>query len=361
MAALLTVAMCVVMVGCGSSVDPNASRLETAPPAPESNEPSVVVEPPNEDTDQLSGDQTEASGEGLEDTVDELLEVHGIIITRSYYHNSEDGDSIVFIYDINIVNPDDGSVQEIASLRYYQPRTPASAGYYFLPAGIGADNRIGYDRRIFSSDFTKMAVTMYLTDKNETHAGWVNSDGEFYDVTVALGEASGDFDPAVHYAAIGFTEDDMFVYNDDIHAQPYKWSTVNFFYTDANDPTYSQDGYLFQYPVTIDGEAYCMTDWCDEETYLADYHTKRSGCTVVKYNITTGTAEELVSGEVRTNWSGVYSPDGSMIAFLSKVNGGSGAPEIYIMTAEGDNPQKITCELELSKDGACPCSIIGWK
>lgn len=364
MATLLTVVMCATLVACGSSVDPNASALEREV---EVTEPPVAVEPPTDEAeaeDEGWMEEQEAESTMEEASVDEVapeVELSGIIVVQSYYYASNGGDSNVFVYDINVVDPNDGSVEKLTSLRYYQPYAPANAGYYFVPAGIGYYNRIGYDRRIFSSDFTKMAITIGIVEKNETHAGWIDSNGEFFDVTAALGETSGDFDPAVHHMAIGFTEDDMFVYNDDLYAQSYQWSRVNFFHTDANNPTYSQEGNLFQYPVTIDGEAYCMTDWCDEETYLADYHTKRSGCTVVKYNTTTGTAEELVSGEVRTNWSGVYSPDGSMIAFLSMTNGGGGAPEIYIMSADGSNPQKLTCELELSRDEACPCSIIGWK
>lgn len=222
---------------------------------------------------------------------------------------------------------------------------------------------VGNDRRYFSNDFSKMAATKVFNDKNETHAGWIDQSGEFFDVTEALGEQSSDFGDPVTYGAIGFTEDNLFVYSNNPSPSYMYWHNDDFRYV-SPDSNKSQEGNPLEgLCQIIDGNNrfYCISDRIDEGTFLVDGY-EGDFCGSMLYNPKSHESSEYIPGTSRSNWSGVCSPDGSQIAFLSMPKEGNSNPEIFIIPFEGGEPEKLNCDIVFSNDtDTSPSSILEWR
>ena len=304
--------------------------------------------------------------DGIEEevVVAETGEIEGIIVVQNYFYHADDGVSNIFVYSVQAVNPNTGESTKIAEFSVRRPYNVTSEDSYYLLPLIGDTNMVGYDQRYFSSDFSKMAATKIINDKNEAHAGWFDQSGNFFDVTEALGEQSSDFGDPVTYNAVGFTEDDLFVYNDNPYAIFSAWAELNFRFTDLNALNISQEGNPLDDSCQIinGNKLYAISDYIDDTMCLVYYHDKGNKTVSAKYDMNSGEVIPYIPGESRSNWSGVSSPDGSQIAFLSMPKEGNGNPEIFIIPFEGGEPEKLNCDIVFSNDtSTSPSSILEWK
>ena len=379
-----------VFAGCGSSQESAAaaSYEESTGPAVYADEvgeePAEIAEPDdasqgltdvtgeNDDFGRPPEDECIAweEDENIEDenieeaTIAETGEIEGIIVVQNYFYHADDGVSNIFVYSVQAVNPNTGESTKIAEFSVRRPYNVTSEDFYYLLPIIGDANMVGNDRRYFSNDFSKMAATKVFNDKNETHAGWIDQSGEFFDVTEALGEQSSDFGDPVTYNAVGFTEDDLFVYNDNPYAIFSAWAELNFRFTDLNALNISQEGNPLDDSCQIinGNKLYAISDYIDDTMCLVYYHDKGNKTVSAKYDMNSGEVIPYIPGESRSNWSGVSSPDGSQIAFLSMPKEGNGNPEIFIIPFEGGEPEKLNCDIVFSNDtSTSPSSILEWR
>lgn len=382
---ILTLALsAMVFAGCGSSQESAAaaSYEETGPAvyADEAEEePAISTEPAtsvgledvtgeNDDFGRPPEDECVAweEDDGIEEevVVAETGEIEGIIVVQNYFYHADDGVSNIFVYSVQAVNPNTGESTKIAEFSVRRPYNVTSEDSYYLLPLIGDTNMVGYDQRYFSSDFSKMAATKIINDKNEAHAGWFDQSGNFFDVTEALGEQSSDFGDPVTYNAVGFTEDDLFVYNDNPYAIFSAWAELNFRFTDLNALNISQEGNPLDDSCQIinGNKLYAISDYIDDTMCLVYYHDKGNKTVSAKYDMNSGEVIPYIPGESRSNWSGVSSPDGSQIAFLSMPKEGNGNPEIFIIPFEGGEPEKLNCDIVFSNDtSTSPSSILEWR
>lgn len=94
---------------------------------------------------------------------------------------------------VSSLDPETGEVRVLSSFDYR-----GTMEYYFdFP-----ENRYATGKDRFNDDYTKIALTWGKRAGKERHAGWMNSDGSFFDVTEALGQnSSSEFaDPVYYYA-----------------------------------------------------------------------------------------------------------------------------------------------------------------
>lgn len=384
---ILTLALsAMVFAGCGSSQESAAaaSYEESTGPAVYADEVgeelAEIAEP-----DDVSKGLIDVTGEnddfgrppedecaeweeddGIEEevVVAETGEIEGIIVVQNYFYHADDGVSNIFVYSVQAVNPNTGESTKIAEFSVRRPYNVTSEDSYYLLPLIGDTNMVGYDQRYFSSDFSKMAATKIINDKNEAHAGWFDQSGNFFDVTEALGEQSSDFGDPVTYNAVGFTEDDLFVYNDNPYAIFSAWAELNFRFTDLNALNISQEGNPLDDSCQIinGNKLYAISDYIDDTMCLVYYHDKGNKTVSAKYDMNSGEVIPYIPGESRSNWSGVCSPDGSQIAFLSMPKEGNGNPEIFIIPFEGGEPEKLNCDIVFSNDtDMSPSSILEWR
>ncbi len=384
---ILTLALsAMVFAGCGSSQESAAaaSYEESTGPAVYADEVgeelAEIAEP-----DDVSKGLIDVTGEnddfgrppedecaeweeddGIEEevVVAETGEIEGIIVVQNYFYHADDGVSNIFVYSVQAVNPNTGESTKIAEFSVRRPYNVTSEDSYYLLPLIGDTNMVGYDQRYFSSDFSKMAATKIINDKNEAHAGWFDQSGNFFDVTEALGEQSSDFGDPVTYNAVGFTEDDLFVYNDNPYAIFSAWAELNFRFTDLNALNISQEGNPLDDSCQIinGNKLYAISDYIDDTMCLVYYHDKGNKTVSAKYDMNSGEVIPYIPGESRSNWSGVSSPDGSQIAFLSMPKEGNGNPEIFIIPFEGGEPEKLNCDIVFSNDtSTSPSSILEWR
>ena len=389
-ATVMALVLCTTtLVGCGHKNDSSpapADYVESDGPAitdgsdtgknvtatPYTNEQGeILMQAPNddiignEDFEQAPKEENASlDAESMEEEVlSETGEIEGIIVVQNYFYHADDGISNIFVYSIESINPATGESAKIAEFSINRPHNVTSSEFYYLTPIIGLNNRFGYDRRFFSNDFSKMAATKVFNDKNETHAGWIDQSGEFFDVTEALGEQSSDFGDPVTYGAIGFTEDNLFVYSNNPSPSYMYWHNDDFRYV-SPDSNKSQEGNPLEgLCQIIDGNNrfYCISDRIDEGTFLVDGY-EGDFCGSMLYNPKSHESSEYIPGTSRSNWSGVSSPDGSQIAFLSMPKEGNSNPEIFIIPFEGGEPEKLNCDIVFSNDtDMSPSSILEWR
>lgn len=251
---------------------------------------------------------------------------------------------------ITRINPETGE-QQVDEPFYAEANAEFT---YILPGAQIFTTR----RHWFNNDYTRFAVTKCFTETNEYHAGWLNKDGSFFDVTEKLNlQSHGDFDDPVEYRAVGFSEDGQFVYTG---GREYFFVTVPDVamrnvskgspYPHAN-PDDSSELYNSLYSDTN------ITDWIDDNTFIS-YGRYSDGVyrsTIEKLD--SGETIKYVPGSSRHHWNGVLNPDKNMIAFMSEPISGTGKPELFIIPVDGGNPTKINSSIELSNGRECEKGI----
>lgn len=271
-------------------------------------------------------------------------EISGIIMVQQYRATSNTSGAEVR-YVLMAIDPDTGDMHQIAEFSVWA--TYGNKSDYFIVPQIGRNNSHGGNRRLFSEDFSKMAVTLYLVNKSEMHAGWIDQEGNFFDVTEAIGEGSTAFGAPVHCVAVGFTEDDLFVYNDNGD----QWTKDTFHYIDINMLTTSYDGNPLENDIGVSVNGYYRVTGRLDDTYslIDDYDPYIENSFII--NTETGEKTRYIPGDTRSNWSGVASPDGELVAFLSVIKDNPNwmdETQIFIVPPWGDaEPQVVNCNIRL--------------
>lgn len=364
-ATVMALVLCTAtLVGCGSSADSSAQDSYKEPTA----SPEVVVketeeaptaspEPSNdveadiqEDTNELTEDKTEQVLEEEsvpveEESIEEEVvvkagEIEGIIVLQNDYKSNTYAPSFV----ISAINPQTGDYHEVSSFVFEHVARIQESEFLIEPAY--KNTCYNNYRGLFNDDFTLMAANKtFLNDESE-HAGWIDQSGEFFDLTIALNEqAQSDFDDLKHYEAVGFTDDNTFIYAE---------------MTDRRHPLYravSLDNLTpgASYEITEDDPCIMginsgawrwlngssKTCWINDDQFLTvGFSGEAMIC--VRATISSQTMEQIVSTGSQTSWSPVLGSDGSSVAFMSAPAKGAENPSIYITNLDGSiTPTKL--------------------
>lgn len=254
-------------------------------------------------------------------------------------------------YDLTVVNlnPETGVYYEIKkfSLQFSEDQNRVS---YSM-----ADNRYATYRDCFSNDFSKLACTKKFGNNGETHAGWLDSQGNFFDVTEKLGLESkeGFSNDPVYYGAVGFAEDDSFVYK---FQKPGSMPQYYYISTDnvSSDLIMEGDSYKNSNFYEFDMDApffHCEpTCWLNDTQCIVDY-----GNDSVILDLTVPSAYkeysmvDYIPETKRSNWGGISSPDGGKIAFISCDASVDNPPELFTVPTEGGEPVEINNKLPFTR------------
>ncbi len=404
---LLTIALSASMLGCGSSHDSSTdggsyavedtvdtSVLEPAVPGvdvyeeptmPGDTEESSVVEtyvvdgsnatdipdddpgfgrPPEEDCIDYGGSEEVAEVNNVED-------IEGIIVAQETWDNVSS-----IYYTIYAIDPVTGASRMLNQFAY-RDINKFDSDYIRTPAGSSPGFRLfGNFSDIFSSDYTKAAVTKTFVGNGESHAGWLDANGNFFDVTIALGEqAQSDFDALVRYCAVGF-QNDIFIYasiDDRNRVQHYYGVAVDdiapgaSWEISASDRMIATDYDTWHWLMSY----YRPTCWLDDDRVLVERIENggnKAKCRIA--TVSTRAIEQYLPGEdTNNNWNAVASPDGTKVAFFSQRVGGEDI-NIYTASISGDNPTKLEPDFNLSfapGSKAMPisngdfCYILEWR
>ena len=276
-------------------------------------------------------------------------ELHGLVIVEGYAgaYPSYAANTTVYCLDLET-----GEKSAISRFDYIDSTLQGNSGdtekYEYRSAGISLASE-------FSDDFSLLAKSKYCAERGEWHAGWIDTSGNFFDVTEALGQqAKSDFDPAVDYRARGFSNG-CFEFSKGAF-------DCDYFYVPLDNivPEAVKEGTLF----SVDGlfekrqgglyfgefRASDITSWIDDthciinRFYKKDYTGWIDSVILDTENLTT---TSYVPGDSTSNWNGVVSPDGTKIAFMACRGA---APsiyddkniDVYIIPIEGGDPVKVT-------------------
>ena len=378
---LLAVGMAVSLCACGNDGSSRAApTYDESPMTPDNS----WAEGPNEtieSDDGLIPDESSANGEGIDETqildpapaVDEDIRPEGLILMTT---TSAGFAASTTNITISSINSDTGTTKTISEFTFGNIRDNGSISVsYVTPEGSGIEIGGGYyatRREWFDDDYDRMAVTWNDGVSAEFHAGWIDTNGEFFDVTKALGlEAKSDFDVPTKHNAIGFSEDGYFIYKNlvgdgpnvywEFHHVPLDNLSIDAVETGILLPGAGEE---FQYS----NQRVRFSDWdSGSGNFLLNTDEKISHlCTS-----DTDTGKTYVPGESRLSWNGVFSPDGASVAFMSKPKSG-GMVDIYIMPLAGGDPIKVVADgFNLAAQEDCAkgyytsgtaCSmLIGWE
>lgn len=345
LATLMAVCMVIGITACGQEPASSSSSIgtqeSTTVDVSESYVESVVESKESESSQEESeggSNYTVAAEETTKDS-EEISELIILFMKRDTFH-------------IIAANTDTGACSEISSFTKsrhdgFELSTPALM--YFLNLS-----------HFFSGDYQKMAFTKVENNTHKTHAGWIDSAGNFFDVTEAVGMTSNDeFTIENYFYSLGFSKTGYFVFlemPEDVYLSPELEKKVSkygkFYYVDPNtldvvyegNPITEEDLHGKEMEYGYGG----VTDWIDGEYYLSDFYD-----TIIRNVSDTEYKEEFVSNEVRSNWSGVCGPN-NQIAFVSAEGSMSDAIDlaIYITERYENTPRRIIGYEDLIEYGA---------
>lgn len=282
-------------------------------------------------------------GEGEETVIEEVPvagEVEGIIVLQADYKTNSFAPTFV----VSAINPQSGDFHTVSSFTFEHVARVKEDEFIVDPAYEMA--RYYNYRGMFNDDYTLMAATKTFLSNEESHAGWVNQTGEFFNVTEALGEnRQSDFEDSKRYEAVGFTPDNNFIYanvEDRRHPVYYMVPVGNIVpgasYQVENAHPYIMDVYSDTWRWIDDIKPTC---WISDDQFLA---VRRSGqaMTCIKVTISNQSVDEIVPVGSQTSWSPVLGPDSSSVAFLSAPLEGTESPSIYLTDVSGEGtPTKL--------------------
>ena len=338
------------LVGCGSSQEPATASYEETGPAVYADEaeeePAISTEPAtsvgledvtgeNDDFGRPPEDECVAweEDDGIEEevVVAETGEIEGIIVLTMYPSHSQ------LCVVVDTVNPNNGSVQNILSTQITPVIATNEYGYVIFPE----NPRFGNLQDLFTPDFSKIAVTRVATSNQSMHAGWMDKDGNFFDVTAAVGEAeASDFEDPARYQAIGFTDDGAtFVYKQVDNYSNYAFETLGYYAVSVDNMAAGASWEISPSDAYLHADTsswwwlndYRFSDKIDGTHFYADNgNSNTNSCVLI--DTESQTMSEFIPGETRNNWSVVASPDGQQVAFISRPKSGQlNSVELYTM------------------------------
>ena len=350
LATVVTLALsAMVLAGCGSSQEPATASYEETGPAVYADEveeePAISTEPAtsvgledvtdeNDDFGRPPEDECIAweEDENIEEaTIAETGEIEGIIVLTMYPSHSQ------LCVVVDTVNPNNGSVQNILSTQITPVIATNEYGYVIFPE----NPRFGNLQDLFTPDFSKIAVTRVATSNQSMHAGWMDKDGNFFDVTAAVGEAeASDFEDPARYQAIGFTDDGAtFVYKQVDNYSNYAFETLGYYAVSVDNMAAGASWEISPSDAYLHADTsswwwlndYRFSDKIDGTHFYADNgNSNTNSCVLI--DTESQTMSEFIPGETRNNWSVVASPDGQQVAFISRPKSGQlNSVELYTM------------------------------
>ena len=364
-ALLLAVGMAVSLCACGDSGDSGAAPVyDESPTAPDSSwatgEPNETTEPDHEPMPPEN--TTDAQIPDPAPIVTEPDKPEGLILWELLNPGGVGDPVSITVY---CLNPGGGEAAIVSSFSYTEGLD--LGGYYCTAAKYGLLSTFAYGsgHYRFSDDFDKMAIDAVFDGSSEVHAGWIDTEGNFFDVTEALGlQSKSDFDDPVKIYAAGFY-DGYFCYYNKLDEAYYHIPTDNI---NQSAILSGQPGNFSNVPREREFTSCDVTDWIDETHCLVNYTRTRSGVGEWTDNVIFDTESQAttsyVPGDSRLSWNGVVSPDGTKIAFMSAPHsfGADGVSNIYFIPIAGGEPVKLeNCSLQLGYRLNGPCQLIDWR
>lgn len=343
----MLMAACLMLGGCGSGNDSTAtdsSYMESYDTEGDSLETEDDVY--SSDEEYATDEETEVEDE----TETEPAEAKGIIAMVQEF----DRNGAVATTQVIAIDPENGQQSIISEFTLRCPTTTEiqsdepidnSELRFFFPEFNAELRPSGNHHEWFSEDFTKMIATRVFLDRgNEQHAGWIDSEGNFFDVTEAIGavtESSFSNPDPVKQVATGFENGNFIFCNDKVMDEHVCYSVpVANVAKDAVSTLSSRYG-EYENLYSSDGIAY-PTYWLNEQECFADLYGHNSDIpNSVKANIGTGELTEYLPDVERSTWSGVLNPEGDTLVFLSTAQRSNGVVELYTMPSAGGEPEKI--------------------
>lgn len=334
---------CMVLGGCGEkNTYPNDSYGSSY----ESEDASSDEEEYSESEDEYMEDDVDTPGES---DAEEAEEISGIVGMIQKY----DPNRAVAITQIVTINPDTGEQAIISEFTLKCPTATEISSpdtvddselRFFLPEFNAEVRSSGNHRDWFSEDFDKMIATrVFLNRANEQHAGWMDDDGNYFDVAESIGavtESSFSNPDPVKQTAAGF-EDGKFIFCEGSTPDEHVCYCVPVTNTseDALSILDTRYGYFenLYHGVVI---AY-PTYWLNDQECIADVYDHSDSPNSIRANIETGEFTEYLPDSERYNWSGILNPAQDTVAFLSTAQRADGVVELYTMPLEGGEPEKV--------------------
>lgn len=385
LATLLAASVAFSLCACGNQGESGVSQPDVNPPTSESTT-NNAPENPTPDNQQTEDNPTTDE----ESTPDVTQDVSGgETIDTPAPEDSETGRpeglilmtvSPLDVYrkaiTITALNPDTGDSRTVSEFWFGRiAENGAVTEEYYTPEGDALTPGKGYyatRREWFNEDYSLMAVTRYDCSSGESCAGWLDANGNFFNVTDTLGmSAKSDFDTSARQTATGFSEDGYFSY------MSLAGEGVNSYREYYHIPVDSPNRGSVQAGIALPGvgedfvnhNSARFSDW-DSQTNRFLCNTSGGVSRLCVDVADSGTS--YIPGDSRLSWNGVFSPDGGSVAFMSKPKSG-GDVNIYVMPLDGGEPVKInTGNLQLATQDECnkgyyanidsPCvMLIGWQ
>lgn len=376
---MLMLASSILLSGCG---DANNSATSATMQVSSYDETNNSIDTDADDTDDAGTimDEEDSIDEGNiledEDNVEETgtedipsAKPKGIIaMIHEYTYTS------VFYETIISINPKNGQVKLIAKF----PNSIKKLGIIHDPEG-GVPGYANF-RHLFSDDYSKRATIKYFSEDNSSHAGWLDTDGNFFDVSKAAGEVpKSDFAEKPNHMVAGFTWDGLFAYRTVFKATIPIYHIVD--PDNLSKGKYKKVKNVWDRHATVNDPDLKPTDWINDTRCLADYYIGASEsmtgmCNSVQRNsvIFDTKSKKIIeyipgANSSRNNWSGVVSPNGKKIAFLSKLSGNSDVG-LYITSPKGGEPVKLEVDApdeqklrleEVGTSSTIYCTLLDWK
>lgn len=340
--------VCLALGGCAKDEPPLEAPAETdaSPEMPAEEEkpaePEVPVEAPVE-AEETPVEETQANAE-----------LHGIIALVY---------TPMYQYDILSIDPDNGKTELLST--FATPLTTNDDEYSYQ--GIIKPIHYGNYHEIFSPDYSKMISSQVSRKTGETHAGWITTDGVFFDVTATLyPELNNGFSDTPLHVGAGFTSDGCFIYNDNNFREGSSFYSVPI---DNLAPEMIKD---FSWEdgtnngcLSSESQITCQLD---DTRYLVNY--AEWGLTSKIYDSASGEFVDYIPESERTNWGAVVSPDTQKIAFLSRPHNGVNI-ELFVTSPSGGEPTMVNMEqtldslygkLEANATYDLPwCTLLDWR
>lgn len=184
--AALSAALVLVLglCACGSSTP---SGVQQPPPPVEYEEPEDTG-PEYEEPEYEEPDFEEPEPEP------EPVKPEGLVIVKGPINAMQE------TYKVYCFNPD--TKEETLLADFHIPAPSAGIQYNLSACGFAVSGDVS---AAYSEDYTKISCFKWFKNNGEKHAGWLDENGNFTDVTEALGlQPKSDFEDPVYYRGTGF-------------------------------------------------------------------------------------------------------------------------------------------------------------
>lgn len=290
-----------------------------------------------------------------------------IIMVRATMSNS-------YNYTIYAIDPETGEERIISDFSIPSAVIANADGskWQTYPMFIPSYNSKLPLRGMFSTDYNYMAVTRYSLETGEYRAGFYKEgEGLYYtDVTKAIGAVGGDFDDPTVQLALGFTDNNQFIFANLPNGTNWIYKTEDWEVSQVKVSDSGNVGSLQSYNDLDNflmqgdswnwmGKNWELTDWIDDTRCLINYPEESVGLLfggdridrwgVRIFDVVTQELSSIIPGESRSNWSGVISPDGKSVAFLSAPANGTGNAALYVTSVNGGEPVKVLDDISSAR------------